>query len=86
MRIYLQVQSEPGQPVRYYQIQLQPDMLGGWGGIREWGFQGRSGTVRRSHYESYDEAMEALTKIRSQQLNRGYQVMFVQGDESDNIQ
>lgn len=86
MRIYLQVHGEPGQPVRYYQIQLQPDMLGGWGVIREWGFQGRSGTVRRSHYESHDEAMDALIKIRSQQLNRGYRVMFVQGDESDNVQ
>lgn len=86
MRIYLQIQGEPGQPVRYYQIQLQPDMLGGWGVIREWGFQGRSGTVRRSHYDSHDEAMAALTKIRSQQLNRGYRVMFVQGEESDNVQ
>ena len=85
MRIYLQVQSEPGQPVRYYQIQLQPDMFGGWGVIREWGFQGRSGTVRRSHYETHEEAMEALMKIRSQQLKRGYQVMFVQGEEVDTI-
>ncbi len=81
----MQLQAEPEQPIRYYQIQLQPDMLGGWGVVREWGFQGRSGTVRRNYYKSHEDAMAALTKIRSQQLNRGYQVMFVQGDESDNI-
>ncbi|MCW8825558.1 MAG: WGR domain-containing protein [Gammaproteobacteria bacterium] len=83
MRIYLQVQSEPGLPVRYYQIQLQPDMLGGWGVVREWGFQGRSGTVRRNHYDSHDEAMDALEKVRNQQLQKGYRVMFMQGEEGD---
>ncbi|MDH3354267.1 MAG: WGR domain-containing protein [Chromatiales bacterium] len=84
--MFLQIQGEPGQPVRYYQIQLQPDMLGGWGVIREWGFQGRSGTVRRNHYDTHDEAVEALMKIRDQQLQRGYQLMFFQGEEDSTVQ
>ena len=85
MRIYLQLKGESGDPVRYYQIQLQPDMLSGWGVIREWGFQGRTGTVKRNHYETHDEALDALMKIRGQQLKRGYQVMFVQGEEGDTV-
>ncbi|NOR52375.1 MAG: WGR domain-containing protein [Gammaproteobacteria bacterium] len=58
-------------------------MFGGWGVIREWGFQGRAGTVRRNHFKTHDEAMDDLMKIRSQQLKRGYRIMFVQGEEED---
>ena len=80
MRIYLQTPAEPEKSPRYYQLQLQPDMFGGWGLIREWGTQGGRGTVKRSHYDSRDEAMQALIEWRNKQLQRGFQMVFVTGD------
>lgn len=31
---------------RFYRLDMQPDLFGGWSFIREWGRIGRSGTVR----------------------------------------
>lgn len=80
MRIYLQAPDKQGLFPRYYQLQLQPDMFGGWGLIREWGRQGARGTVKRTHFEDHDMAMQALIEWRNRQLRRGFQLMFVTGD------
>jgi predicted DNA-binding WGR domain protein len=80
MRIYMQTPVSPERPPRYYHLFLQEDLLGGWSLVRQWGFQGASGTVQREYYETRDEALDALMRHRDAQLKRGYRVMFFQGE------
>jgi predicted DNA-binding WGR domain protein len=80
MHIYLQRPQEENKPPRYYHLFLQRDLLGGWSLIREWGYQGAGGRVRREHHPTRQEAEAALLALRDDQLRRGYRVVFVQGE------
>jgi predicted DNA-binding WGR domain protein len=80
MRIYMQTPHNAERSPRFYHLFLLEDMLGGWTLVKEWGFQGASGTVHREHFSSRDEAMHALIASRDAQLKRGYRVMFARGD------
>lgn len=80
MRIYLQTPYSAERPPRYYHLFLQEDLLGGWSLVKEWGFQGASGRVQREHFDSRDDALEALIASRDLQIQRGYRVMFFQGE------
>ena len=80
MRIYLQTPFSDDRPPRFYHLFLQEDLLGGWSLVKEWGFQGASGRVQREHFNSREEALDALLRSRDQQIQRGYQVMFFQGE------
>ena len=79
MRIYLQTRPEDGSTPRYYHLLLQEDLLEGWTLVKETGQQGSSGRITKQHYNSWEEAEKAMLKARDKQLNRGYQVVFVQG-------
>jgi predicted DNA-binding WGR domain protein len=79
MRIYLQTPYSGDRPPRFYHLFLQEDLLEGWTLVKEWGFQGSSGRVVRQHFASREAAMEALLASRDQQINRGYRVMFAEG-------
>ncbi len=83
MRIYMQIQQKEQQP-RYYQLLLQQDLLDGWTLVREWGKQGSSGRVKRDHFPCKNDALLALERVRDAQLNRGFQVVFIQGADSNN--
>ncbi len=83
MRIYMQIQQKEQQP-RYYQLLLQQDLLDGWTLVREWGKQGSSGRVKRDHFPCRNDALVALERVRDAQLNRGFQVVFTQGIETNN--
>ena len=80
MRIFLQTPYFGDRPPRYYHLFLQEDLLGGWSLVKEWGFQGASGRVQHEHFETREEALDALLASRDQQLQRGYRVMFFQGE------
>lgn len=82
MRIYLQTPSSAERPPRFYHLFLQKDLLGGWSLVKEWGFQGASGTMQREHYADRDEALRALLRNRDAQIKRGYRVMFTKGEEA----
>ena len=82
MRIYLQTPFSEEHPPRYYQLMLQEDLLWGWTLVKQWGFQGASGTMQREHYATRDEALQAMVRSRDTQVNRGYRVMFFQGEEA----
>jgi predicted DNA-binding WGR domain protein len=82
MRIYMQTPVTGDENLRFYHLMLQPDLLGGWLLIREWGYQGAPGRTRKTHFSDVGEAQEALLKIRDQQLKRGYRVVFMAGGES----
>ncbi|MGM0594948.1 MAG: WGR domain-containing protein [Pseudomonadota bacterium] len=80
MRIFLQTPVSADRPPRYYHLFLQEDLLGGWSLVKQWGFQGASGTMQREHFSTRDEALDALIRTRDLQLKRGYRVMFSQGE------
>ncbi len=76
MRIYMQTIHSQDQPVRFYQLHLQQDLLGSWVLVRESGFQGSRGQIKRSYFKERDEAEQAMARLRDMQANRGYRVVF----------
>jgi predicted DNA-binding WGR domain protein len=82
MRIYMQMPALEGKPPRFYHLFLQPDLLEGWNLVRESGYQGSSGRVKREHYPDYEEAEAAMLQSRDAQIKRGYRVVFVEGRRS----
>jgi predicted DNA-binding WGR domain protein len=83
MRIYMQMPATDGRPPRYYQLLLQQDLLEGWTLIKEWGYQGAKGRVRREQYPDSEVAQRALVEARDTQLKKGYQVVFASGNSHD---
>ncbi|RTL82850.1 MAG: WGR domain-containing protein [Hyphomicrobiales bacterium] len=57
---------------RFYQLDVQPDLFGGWSYIREWGRIGRPGTVRQIPCPTEAEALAALEQQRRVKERRGY--------------
>ena len=82
MRIYMQTMGVSDASPRYYQLLLQEELLGGWSLISEWGAQGARGRSKREDFPGRDEAERALLASRDVQLQRGYRVVFVQGEEA----
>jgi predicted DNA-binding WGR domain protein len=78
MRIYMQIPPEGDKAPRYYHLHLQEDLLEGWTLIREWGYQGASGRVKREQFADHATAEAALLKIRDEQIQRGFRVVFMQ--------
>jgi predicted DNA-binding WGR domain protein len=81
MRIYMQIPPSEGQVPRYYHLHLQEDLLEGWTLVREWGYQGAGGRLKKEHFMNKGEAQQAMLKVRDEQLKRGYRVVFFQGEE-----
>ncbi len=79
MRIYMQLPVTEGKPPRFYHLFLQPDLIDGWNLVKESGFQGSGGRLKRDHYPDYESAENALIKSRDAQSKRGYQVVFMEG-------
>jgi predicted DNA-binding WGR domain protein len=57
---------------RFYRLDVQPDLFGGWSFIREWGRIGRPGTVRQTPCPTKAEAFAALEHQRRAKERRGY--------------
>ena len=79
MRIYMQTQNAPEQPLRFYQLHLQQDLLGGWLLVRELGIQGQRGQVTKEFFECREDAVQAFERRRDMQLKRGYRVVYREG-------
>ncbi len=79
MRLYLQIPALEGKPPRFYQLIIQPDLIGGWTLIRESGHQGKAGRVLRTHHECYDDALELMILSRDKQIKRGFKVVYMKG-------
>jgi predicted DNA-binding WGR domain protein len=80
MRMLLQHPPTAAEAPRFVQLALEQDLLGGWLLVRETGHIGQRSTVKREQYLQRDEAMAAFEKARDQNVKRGFQVMFVQGE------
>lgn len=81
MRIYMQIPAADGSAPRYYHLHLQEDLLEGWTLVREWGYQGAGGRLKKEHFTDRETAENAMLKVRDDQLKRGYRVVFIQGQE-----
>ncbi|MHB8747105.1 MAG: WGR domain-containing protein [Gammaproteobacteria bacterium] len=82
MRIYMQSLVAADKPPRFYHLLLQEDLLEGWTLVVEWGNQGAAGRVRREYFIDREAAENALLQVRDAQLQRGYHVVFAQGQEA----
>lgn len=82
MRLLLQLRPDGNEAPRFVQLQLQPDLLGGWTLLRETGQIGGRSTLRREQFPDQASALIALESARDAQLKRGYQLMFAQGADA----
>lgn len=57
---------------RFYKIDVQPTLFGSWALIREWGRIGHSGTVRRTDFQTEDQARCAGSRQQFVKQRRGY--------------
>jgi predicted DNA-binding WGR domain protein len=57
---------------RFYRLDVQPDLFGGFCLVREWGRIGGGGQERRTPYTSADAAHAALSLQAERKLRRGY--------------
>ncbi|MEO6154669.1 MAG: WGR domain-containing protein [Thermomonas sp.] len=82
MRLLLQQRPDGHEAPRFVQLQLQPDLLGGWTLLRETGLIGGRSSLRREQFSDQASATAALESARDAQLRRGFQLMFVQGADA----
>jgi len=81
MRVYMQTQPDAENMPRFYQLALQEDLIDGWTLVREWGRTGSPGRVKKDHFDNHESALNALLKVRDAQMNRGFRVVYMRGDE-----
>ena len=81
MRIYLQTPPNSDSPPRFYHLFLQEDLLEGWTLIKESGQQGSAGRLSKLHFADREQALNAMLKARDDQIKRGYQVVFIRGEQ-----
>jgi hypothetical protein len=73
----------PRSAPRFVQLQLQPDLLGGWTCCANRPDRRRS-TLKREQYPTRPVPWRARESARDAQLKRGFQLMFAQGaDKND---
>ncbi|MEO5962683.1 MAG: WGR domain-containing protein [Thermomonas sp.] len=82
MRLLLQQRPDGHEAPRFVQLQLQPDLLGGWTLLRETGQIGGRSTLRREQFADQASALVALESARDAQLKRGFLLMFAQGADA----
>ena len=82
MRLLLQQRPDGREAPRFVQLQLQPDLLGGWTLLRETEQIGGRSTLKREQYADQASALTALEVARDAQLKRGFQLMFAQGADA----
>lgn len=81
MRIYMQTPVTNERPPRFYQLALHKDLIEGWTLVKEWGAQGSPGRLVREHYPDREAAEQAMLQVRDAQLQKGYRIMFAEGQE-----
>ncbi len=81
MRIYMQALPAANEAPKYLQLVLQQDLLGGWTLIKESGQQGGKIQVKREFFLDLTAAQAALTSARDQQLKKGFNIMFAEGED-----
>ncbi|MEJ1938903.1 WGR domain-containing protein [Nostoc sp. NIES-2111] len=57
---------------RFYKLDVQPTLFGGWSFVREWGRIGRSGRVVVENHATRGLADKALISKWAQKAKKGY--------------
>ena len=57
---------------RYYRLDVQPDLFGAWGLIREWGRIGQPGRLLVDPYPTVAQAEERMRFQQAVKQGRGY--------------
>ena len=57
---------------RYYRLDVQPDLFGEWGVVREWGRIGQAGRYRVDPYPTVAQAEERMQLQQAAKQGRGY--------------
>ncbi|MBF0137063.1 MAG: WGR domain-containing protein [Magnetococcus sp. DMHC-1] len=79
MKVYLQRLNPATSLITFYSIQIQPDLLGRWHVIREWGRAGSPGTLRKKPFDEMQEALASMQELRDRLINEGYRVVMQEG-------
>lgn len=58
---------------RYYGMHLERDLFGEWCLVRQWGRLGSPGRTKRDPHPSPAEAIDALLRMQTAKIKRGYQ-------------
>ena len=72
MPVYLRRMDPARNMARFYRLDVQADLFGGWSFVREWGRIGRPGRVRATPYPTLAEACSAFTRQQRTKERRGY--------------
>lgn len=59
--------------LRFYTLQVLPNLFGEWGLLRGWGRIGRSGQLRTDWFATQQEAVKAMRVLERPKRKRGYQ-------------
>ena len=65
---------------RYYLLDVQPHLFGGWSFIREWGRIGRPGRIKIDLCDTLEEAAHAFNEKLRQKQRRGYLLLGSSND------
>jgi predicted DNA-binding WGR domain protein len=57
---------------RFYRLDVQPDLFGGFAVVKEWGRIGSRGRVVDDSYDNEDLALDAMQKQAEPKRRRGY--------------
>ena len=58
---------------RFYRMQIQPTLFGGFTLVREWGRIGQAGTCRHDQHDTAEAARLDLDSLMAAKRRRGYQ-------------
>ena len=70
--VYLTKIDAARNMARFYSLDLQPDLFGGWALVRRWGRIGGPGQVRSALHEKREGAAAALERELRRRTRRGY--------------
>ena len=58
--------------LRFYTLQILPNLFGEWGLLRAWGRIGRGGQLRVEWFTTQQEAVKAMQVLERAKRKRGY--------------
>ena len=70
--IYLTKRDPEKNMARFYALDLQPTLFGGWAVVKEWGRIGRAGQGRSALYGERVQAEAMLGRELDRRIKRGY--------------
>ena len=73
--------TPPKHMLRYYAMQVMPNLFGEWCLLRVWGRIGRRGQMRTDWFETKEEATNALEILEKAKRRRRYQENQTFSDE-----